>query len=184
MKKIICIITLGLIYCFSAAGPAFAEVVTAGSSAVIKFDLQYLIKKKSDLRLKKLSGYLKSKKSPLADYSDFFIDKADEYGLPDWRLVPAITGVESSFGKAIPYNSYNAYGWNNGVYNFNNWPESIEVVTKTLKEKYINRGLDTPEKIMHVYAPPSTTWSGKVYFFMSEIEKFSVSEISELEITI
>lgn len=125
----------------------------------------------SDLRAVKLNKYLKSHKSPLAMYSDDFIYWADKYHL-DWRLVPAITGVESTFGKRIPFKSYNAYGWANGDYKFISWESSIEIVSKTLRKKYYDKGAVNIDKIADRYAPPSSTWGKNVKYFMNKIESF------------
>jgi hypothetical protein len=127
-----------------------------------------------DARVMVLKRFLQSHNSPLAEYAEVFIATADKYHL-DWRLVPAITGVESTFGKRIPYNSYNAYGWANGNYAFKSWEDSIEIVTKTLKEKYIDKGATSVAKIARIYAPPSSTWASKVRFFMRKIEPFPVA---------
>ena len=124
-----------------------------------------------DPRIEKLTKFLNFYHSPLAPYAQNFISEADKNQL-DWKLVVSITGVESTFGKHIPFNSYNAYGWNNGNYKFNSWPESIVHVSRVLKEKYADRGLTTPEKIAPVYAPPSSTWGYKVRFFMNKLENF------------
>ena len=53
----------------------------------------------------------------------------------DYRLVPAISGVESTFGKHIPDNSYNAYGWANGNYSLNPGKILLVVVSETLKKR-------------------------------------------------
>lgn len=124
---------------------------------------------KEDTRVKKLKTFLNVVNSPLEGYAANFVEIADKYEV-DWRLVPAIAGVESTFGQAIPYSSYNAYGWNNGAYYFTSWSESIEIVTKTLRENYVNRGAKTVEQIAPIYAPPSKTWAGKVRHFMTKIE--------------
>ncbi len=100
-----------------------------------------------------------------------FVYSADRYGI-DWRLVPAITGIESTFGKRIPTDSFNAYGWNNGDYKFTSWEESIYHVTKTLKEKYYQKGATDIAKIARRYAPPSETWEWKVRYFMNKIDEF------------
>lgn len=150
------------------AGVAKASSI-AGNSGSLKNEVLGFTQ--PDPRVEKLGLFLEFYDSPLADYASNFIESADKYQL-DWRLVPAITGVESTFGKHIPYNSYNAYGWNNGVYQFESWEDSIEHVSKTLKEKYVDRGLDTPAKIAPVYAPPSSTWAGKVAFFIKRLDSF------------
>ena len=89
----------------------------------------------------------------------------------DWigEWVPAISGVESTFGKQIPYNSYNAYGWVNGDYSFKSWPDSIQVVSKTLKNNYIDKGAISIARISKIYAPPSKTWGSKVEYFEGKI---------------
>ena len=73
-------------------------------------------------------------------------------------------------GKFIPYKSFNAYGWANGEHSFKSWPESIEVVSTTLKNQYIDKGAPTITKIARRYAPPSTTWGGHVQYFVSKID--------------
>lgn len=168
MKKILIILTILITSVWRVTLVAKANEAT-GNSAVLKNEV--LGFDQPDKRVEKLAEFFRFYNSPLADFAAVFIETADKYQL-DWRLVPAITGVESTFGKHIPYNSYNAYGWNNGVYRFGSWEDSIEHVTKTLKEKYVNRGLDTPWKIAPVYAPPSKTWAGKVVFFMEKLDSF------------
>lgn len=139
---------------------------------------------KQDYRSAILKEFLEGYNSPLAEYADVFVQTADKYQI-DWRLVPAISGVESTFGKHIPMNSFNAYGWCNGDYSFKSWEESIEIVSSTLKKKYFNRGLDDPYKIGPVYAPPSTTWAGKVDYFMKKMDcLYTGSCVSPLDLTI
>lgn len=165
MKKLIFIITIFFLF-IAATGNASADIGVAGSSAQIRTEKDAAL---ADYRVVALESFLEKYDSPLAPYSAYFIETADKYGL-DWRLVPAITGVESTFGKRIPYNSYNAYGWANGAYSFNSWDESIDVVSKTLREKYIDRGATTVYQISRKYAPPSSTWAGKVKYFMRKID--------------
>ncbi len=126
-----------------------------------------------DIRIQKLESYLSKFNSPLTEYSSYFIRYADEYQI-DWRLVPAIAGVESTFGKRIPYNSYNAYGWNNGNYSFQSWEDSIEHVTKTIRIKYVDDGLNTVDKIGRRYCPPNPGWAWKVKYFMHKIDPYPI----------
>lgn len=166
MKKLI-IITFALIIQLKAA-PASADFSVAESSAQLKVEQNLDL---NDQRIIILKNYLKNHQSPLSDYSELIVKVSDNYSL-DWRLIPAISGVESTFGKNIPSNSYNAYGWNNGKYQFQSWEESIETVAKTLKEKYIDRGAVSLNRIAGIYAPGNGTWSGKVKYFINEIEPF------------
>ena len=177
MKKIIGLLALTFIF-FLTPQPAQA-IQTAGGSAVLKNQTE-----KADTRVEQLQAYLTGHNSPLANEADTLIQTADQYEL-DWKLIPAITGVESTFGKNIPFNSFNAYGWSNGAYRFESWEHSINHVAQFLKEKYVDRGLDTPEKIAPVYAPPSPSWAWKVRFFMNNIETFGNPEgLVGLDLTI
>ncbi len=162
--KIILTSFIVLVILLFSANTVLAYSHVAGSSAQLK---KNQISNDSDFRVLVLRSYLLEHNSPLADHAQDFIDNADKYNL-DWRLVPAITGVESTFGKRIPANSYNAYGWANGVYHFDSWEDSIHIVSKTLREKYIDNGADTMPKIARRYAA-SPNWEWKVEFFRKKI---------------
>jgi hypothetical protein len=122
-----------------------------------------------DYRVEVLERFLSENQSPLTPYAKELVENADEYHL-DWRFVTAIAGVESTFGRRMPSSSYNAYGWANGVYRFNSWEDSIETVSKTLREKYKDEGAFSIEQIGRKYAPPSKTWAQKVRFYMRKID--------------
>jgi len=127
-----------------------------------------------DPRVEKLRAFFVKYNSPLVDSADEFVKYADQYNI-DWRLVPAISGVESTFGKHMPKNSYNAYGWANGAYKFTSWDNSIQHVTMTLRTKYYDRGYDTLPEISRIYCPPNPLWWTKVKYFMDKIDKTEVA---------
>ncbi|MFZ5932679.1 MAG: hypothetical protein ACOYT7_01200 [Patescibacteria group bacterium] len=169
MLKIIIILVISISSFFLSAKTVLADSRVAATSAQLKKTTR-----QNDYRVRILRTYLSQHKSPLVDYAETFVFYADKYNL-DWRLVPAITGVESTFGKRIPRNSYNAYGWANGAYNFKSWEDSIEIVTQTLREKYIEKGAPSIAKIARRYAPPSSTWAKKVKYLMRKIEPLPVT---------
>jgi hypothetical protein len=169
MRKIILTIVAIYAILMIKADTASAETLVAETSAQLKGSQPAA----SDYRVQRLTEFFEKYDSPLANFAEDFVFLADKYDI-DWRLVPAISGVESTFGKRIPYNSYNAYGWANGDYSFNSWEESIEIVSKTLREKYMDKGAVTINQIARRYAPPSSTWAGKVRFFLRKIEPFPV----------
>jgi hypothetical protein len=175
MKKLPVLALASLISILTLVKPALANE-TAASSAVLKKEARE--DQKIEIQTEKLESFLDYQNSPLADFSRDFVIAADRYGL-DWRLLPAITGVESTYGKQIPANSCNAYGWNNGAWQFTSWPESINYVTQALKERYYDRGLNTVAKIAPVYAPPSKTWAGKVISIMEKIDAYSSGSQSD-----
>jgi hypothetical protein len=154
-----------------SAGIVRGNEISVSESASIKTDAE---DNSFDFRVTNLEQYLESHNSPLSAHAEDFVKYADENGL-DYRLVPAISGVESTFGKRIPYNSYNAYGWANGKYKFTSWTDSISHVSMTLKTKYIDKGAPTIPKIARRYAPPSATWGRNVTFFINKIDTLPVT---------
>lgn len=165
MKKLITYIIIVIILNLLGVRAAIAQEV-AGASASIKSQASDL---GFDYRVENLKNFLESVNSPLTPYAQNFVLEADKYGL-DYRLVPSISGVESTFGKRIPAKSYNAYGWVNGNYSFKSWQDSIEVVSSTLKYNYIDKGANSISEIARIYAPPSKTWAGKVKYFVTKID--------------
>ena len=141
------------------AAPGTVDATLASSDAPI------------DNRVEKLEGYLRAQRSPFAGNAADFINAADQYSL-DWKLLPAISGVESGFGRAYIIGTYNAWGWGGGYIAFGSWTNAINTIAKGLRENYANHGLITPAQIAPVYAPPSYTWAANVQMYMDQIEKF------------
>lgn len=112
----------------------------------------------TDMRPYLVANFLKGK--PLEPHSQYIIEVSDKYGI-DFRLIPAIAMKESGAGSAGKVGSYNAWGFENGKTSFTSWEEAIDKVGKTLKERYIAKGMVTPEQIMPVYAPPQILTGGK-----------------------
>lgn len=129
--------------------------------------------KSLDGEAKVLSNYLAKYNSPLQYHAQDFIDAAKQYEL-DWKMLPSIAGVESTFGKQIP-GGYNAWGWgvygNQAIY-FKSWKEGIFEVARGLRENYLDKGLNDPYAINRVYAA-SPRWGSKVSFFMKDLDNFS-----------
>ncbi|GAI07781.1 unnamed protein product, partial [marine sediment metagenome] len=104
-----------------------------------------------------LRKFLESYRSPLAPYANYILEISEKYGL-DWRLLTGISGNESLFGRVIPYESHNAWGWgihSRGSLKFSSWEEGIEKVAQGLKKNYIDIGLTNIDLIMTKYAPVS-----------------------------
>lgn len=129
--------------------------------------------KKIDNQAEILAAYLAKYDSPLQYQAQDFIDAAKTYDL-DWKMLPAISGVESTFGKQIP-GGFNAWGW--GVYGtqaiyFKSWRDAMFTIAQGLRENYLNKGLTDPYSINPVYAA-SPSWGWKVAFFMQDMDKFA-----------
>jgi hypothetical protein len=132
---------------------------------------QVLGTKITDMRPYQVANLLKN--TQLEPYSLLIVGISDKYGI-DYRLIPAIAMKESGGGNKARPGSHNAWGFENGRTNFDSWEAAIETVGKTLKERYVAKGLVTPEQIMPVYAPPQIAsggkWAKDVNYFFSKIE--------------
>ncbi|OGM29374.1 hypothetical protein A2801_01665 [Candidatus Woesebacteria bacterium RIFCSPHIGHO2_01_FULL_41_10] len=126
----------------------------------------------ADARVELIRKYLKRYDSPLLPYADFVVSMADHYGL-DFRLTTAIAQQESNLCKKIPADTHNCWGWgihSEGTLGFSSLKEGIEVVSRGLKDGYIDYGYTTPEAIMTKYTPQSNgSWSSGVSQFMDDM---------------
>lgn len=127
----------------------------------------------SDARVEIIRQYLKDYGSPLSSKADHIVAISDKYGL-DFRLTTAIAQQESNLCKRIPPDTFNCWGWgihSRGTLGFSSFEEGIELVTRGLKEGYIDEGLVTPEEIMSKYTPLSNgSWAAGVNKFLSQME--------------
>lgn len=137
-------------------------------------DYQYeKLYKDADPEFENKSEYIRSfftkRNSPLAEEADFLVLMANKYQI-DYRIVSAISIIESSGGTKL-YRNYNAWGWGGAKgFHFDSWEHSIYVVSKGLGENYYARGANTPELIAPAYNPHTPNeWSAKVRMVMNQI---------------
>ncbi|MEK7610760.1 MAG: hypothetical protein AAB486_00090 [Patescibacteria group bacterium] len=117
----------------------------------------------------KLNKLLIRYHSPLAEQSKTFIAVADKYGL-DWRLLPAITGMESTFGQFLIEDSFNPFGWGGGYIYFDSFEDGIDTVGRELAKRFKTH--TTPEEIGPTYTPPNfKNWINGVNFFMRQLDE-------------
>ncbi|MEK7550452.1 MAG: hypothetical protein AAB535_01580 [Patescibacteria group bacterium] len=127
----------------------------------------------TDARVEIIRQYLTNYKSSLEPHASFIVQTSDKYGL-DYRLITAIAQQESNLCKLIPPSSFNCWGWgihSEGTLGFGSFEQGIEVVSKGLKEQYLDKGYVSPEQIMSKYTPLSNgSWASGVNQFMNEME--------------
>jgi hypothetical protein len=173
MKNKFLLVVLLLLATITIPQKSFAKEHTSQPSATIKLP-EVAYDTGSDYRVKVLTNYLKKYNSPMADNAEDFVNAADKYEL-DWRLVAAISGVESSYGLRIPPYSYNGWGW--GVYGdnvirFSSWKNGIETVSQGLRERYMDQwGGETIDEIGARYAA-SPHWSNSVNIHLNMMQRF------------
>jgi hypothetical protein len=150
----------------STTGVAYAALPPADES----YETQ-IIQEESQVEI--VRQFLAKHKSPLEPYAPDMVIAAKRYDL-DFRLLPAIAMQESNLCRRIPHESNNCWGW--GIYGgkvtrFNNYPEAIETISKTLATKYRGRGLITPFEVGRMYNPSNTNnWAENVTHFMNEMK--------------
>jgi len=92
-----------------------------------------------DPRLAFLRAFFEQGHCPAAKLSPIFLEAADMYAL-DWRLLPSLSFVETSGGKAARNN--NLFGWDSGRAAFSSAAASIRAVASSLAHSRLYRHKD------------------------------------------
>ncbi|MBV8906983.1 MAG: glucosaminidase domain-containing protein [Acidobacteriia bacterium] len=119
---------------------------------------------RSDWRLESLTRFFQRSACPALRYAGEFLAAADSYDL-DWRLLPSISFIESTGGKAAPNN--NLFGWDAGRAWFPSATAAIHEVGYQLTHSDLYRDKDVDE-ILATYNP-NTGYAAKVKFVMRQI---------------
>ena len=177
MKQHIVAIIAIAIFCFTRA-PSTVQAADAVSDPAGQIAGGMSIT--ADQRATILKAYFHAFKSPLENDADTFVQEADANNL-DWKLVAAISGVESTFGENIPAGSYNAWGWGiptgaqDGVH-FTSWKDGISQVSQGLKKNYFDHGAQNIYDVGWIYAANGDSWGSHVQFFMDKIGAFTPAD--------
>lgn len=119
----------------------------------------------SDSRCQALRSFFLRYESPLARLASVFILAADKTGL-DWRLMPAISMVETTGGRfGTPTN---VFGWNSGRTRFKTVEAGIQYVAGRFARSPIYAG-KSAQGILLLYNPARKTYPPKVLRFMQEL---------------
>ena len=121
-----------------------------------------------DKKVENIKNYMSRRNAPLEEMSEYMVIMANKFEI-DYRLVPAISIIESSGGLRL-YRRYNAWGWGGASgFTFENWEHSIYVVSRGMAG-YYSMGLDTPRKMAPRYNPHTPNeWGAKVQMVMNQI---------------
>jgi hypothetical protein len=91
----------------------------------------------TDPRVMRIKQYFLERDCPAHVYASDFVRAADRHDL-DWRLLPSISMVESTGGKATMNN--NMFGWDNCDVKFSSNREGIYRVAQRLRHSPYYRG--------------------------------------------
>lgn len=174
-------------YLLSILLPAFLIVTSAlfsgtSSNKNTQLNISDTYTKNQENRVEVLEKFFDKYNSPLKGNARKFVETADKYSI-DYKLLPAISCVESTCGKRMIPNTYNPFGW--GIYgknyiSFKSFDDAIETVGSGLNKNYFSKGLDTVNEIAPVYTPPNSGhWMGSVNYFMNTMEDIEKQHESE-----
>lgn len=137
--------------------------------------------KANDQAINIVRQYYKKYKSPMRGTAKALVETCREYNI-DPFLIVAIAQCETNLGKKSPEDCYNPFGL--GVYAkkkicFDSWEQSYQTMVKTLRKRYFDQGLTTPEQIMTKYCPASIEkadghWAKCVNRFKKEVENINL----------
>lgn len=163
--------TIFSLYSLTKSKPTEPVIASTDNINPVDLNSQVLGLQVVDFRPVRVAKFLKG--TPLEDYSDLIVAISDKYEI-DYRLIPAIAMKETGAGRAAPLESFNAWGFENGRTRFESWEQAIESVAKTLKTRYVAKGMDTPDKMMPVYAPPAMEngggWARVINGYLAQME--------------
>jgi hypothetical protein len=154
-------LTLQLEHRISTSGPSLAQVDTQGTPS-------------HDPRVVRLRGFLSKLRCPVKDLSEEFVHAADDNDL-DWRLLPSISLIESSGGKA--YKNNNIFGWNNGDHTFPTIRAGLHQVAFVLGRSLLYRNRTTDQKL-HIYNP-SCDYPARVEDVMNRISPVPIAVVAQ-----
>jgi hypothetical protein len=119
---------------------------------------------RNDPRLAPLRQFFTRTECPAAEYAVDFLIVADEFAL-DWRLLPSLSFIESTGGKAGANN--NLFGWDSGRAHFPSPSDAIHSVGHHLAQDvaYRSKSLD---QILAAYNP-NRDYGAKVKSVMRRI---------------
>ncbi len=101
--------------------------------------------------------------APMAAQADYIVEVANLFGI-DWRLLPAISVVESSGGNYC-FRNYNPFGW--GKMNFASFEDAIYTVGEGIANGYRT---SNPYLMAPTYNPVTPeSWGSKVDMLMKSI---------------
>jgi len=119
---------------------------------------------RNDSRFQALSRFFDKLDCPAREYVAVFLEAADDFNL-DWRLLPSLSYVESTGGKAARNN--NLFGWDSGRAQFSSPEAGIHEVAYYLANSPLYRAKNL-DGVLATYNP-DTEYAQKVKSVMRRI---------------
>ncbi len=117
----------------------------------------------------KLEVLLQRYNSPFAGLGYIIVHRAYECG-GDYRLLSAIAGNESGFGR-IPYKLYNPFGYLNDT-QYSSWEEALYILSCEISQKHLAPCNNDPACVVVRYGGSDTNkpkWVSNITWFMGQL---------------
>jgi hypothetical protein len=142
----------------------FAGMVSAPNAVAPHPKSEPAVNYKVDPRFNLLRSFFQKSGCPAREYIEAFLEAADRYEL-DWRLLPSLSFVESTGGKAAKNN--NLFGWDSGRAQFSTPSAGIHEVGYRLAYSSLYKDKDLDE-VLTTYNP-NADYAEKVKSVMRQI---------------
>ena len=119
---------------------------------------------RNDPRFETLRAFFAKFGCPAWKYAATFLEAADDYAL-DWRLLPSLSYIESTGGKAARHN--NLFGWDSGRAHFSSPAAGIHTIGFHLAHDDMYRDKDL-DALLTTYNP-NAEYAAKVKSVMRRI---------------
>lgn len=120
----------------------------------------------SQVTASQIRDFLSRHESPMTPHAEEIVFAGNRYGI-DPRMIVAIAGVESQYGKRC--RGFNAWGWNGGRTRWSSWTESIHMYSASMQSNYPNwRNIQGVAPRYNPNTPEA--WGRKVAFLMHSIQ--------------
>lgn len=142
---------------------------------------ELILSKKAEL----IDQYYEKRDMPLYGYGRKMVEAAEANDI-DWRLIPAISVIETTGGKNLcknPKAKFNPFGWGSCKIGFKNFDHAIETIARNLGGNNPKTAHYYDEKttleIINKYNPPSIVpdYSKKIFKVMNTLG----DEVVEIE---
>lgn len=127
----------------------FAGMVSIPLAVAPQGDAEPAADHREDPRFEKIRAFFQKADCPAQEYAHAFLEAADRNDL-DWRLLPSLSYVESTGGKAAKNNNF--FGWDSGRAAFATPSAGIHEVAYRLANSLLYRDKDL-DGLLSTYNP-------------------------------
>ncbi len=146
--------------------------VSSEIQAIYNSKRSEILKKEFDAKVVKVEAVLKKYNSPFQGLGHIIVEQADACN-GDWKIILAIAGNESGFGK-LPVKLYNPFGYLDGV-QYSSWEDALTSISCKISQRFIEPCNKSLTCIVKTYAgdvDDRQRWVYNINWFINSFDKF------------